>query len=62
MLVHQGVAARLSHMLQRGNEDCLAGRDFSETEINIIKLIADGYTNKEIADRRGQYRYSEACN
>ena len=51
MLVHQGVAARLSHMLQKGNEDCLSGRDFSENEINIIKLIADGYTNKEIADR-----------
>lgn len=51
LLVHQGVAARLSHMLQKGNEDCLSGQDLNETDKNIIKLIADGYTNKEIADR-----------
>ena len=51
LLVHQDVAYKLSGMLKKGKDNFLAGYNLSESEINIIKLIADGCTNKEIAER-----------
>ena len=51
LLIHQDVAGRISKMLHKGNEAFLNSYGFSETDIAIIRLIADGYTNKEIADR-----------
>jgi DNA-binding NarL/FixJ family response regulator len=51
LLVHPDVAAKLSGMLRKQKEPVLEGYDLSETEISIIRLIADGFTNREIADR-----------
>lgn len=38
--------------------DALIGTDFSEREIEILSLLADGLSNKEIADRTGITLYT----
>ena len=32
-------------------EDPLSGYDFTETEINILKMVSEKYKNKEIAEK-----------
>lgn len=51
LLIHPSVATKLSCMLQKGQENFLADYGLSESEVQIIKLIADGCTNKEIAEK-----------
>ncbi len=50
MLIHPKVANKLSSMLQKGKENFLKEYGLTESEMNIVQLIADGYTNKEIAE------------
>lgn len=51
MLIHPEAAARLTGMLNKKEEVNFSEYNLNVNEIEIIKLIADGYTNKEIADR-----------
>jgi DNA-binding NarL/FixJ family response regulator len=51
MLIHPEAAARLAGMLNKREEVNFSNYNLNEGETDIIKLIADGYTNKEIADR-----------
>lgn len=51
LLVHPDIAQKLSHMLKKGANPVLEGYGLQETEIEIVKLIADGCSNKEISDR-----------
>lgn len=51
MLIHPEAAVRLAGMLNKKEEADLSGYNLNEGEIEIIKLIAEGYTNREIADR-----------
>lgn len=51
LLMHPKAALRLSSMLHMNTSKCLHGYNLSEIEVQIIKLISDGLTNKEIADR-----------
>lgn len=51
MLIHPDVAVKLAGMLNKKEEANFSDYNLIESEIQIIKLIAEGYTNKEIADR-----------
>lgn len=51
LLIHQDISNKLSSMLQRGNDVSFQGYNLTDTEMSIIKLLADGYTNKEIAEK-----------
>lgn len=51
MLIHPEAAARLAGMLNKKEEINFSNYNLNKGEIDIMKLIADGYTNKEIADR-----------
>ena len=51
MLIHPDVATKLAGMLEKKQQHPLAGYGLSSGELEIIKLIADGYTNKEIAEQ-----------
>ncbi|MDF2674550.1 MAG: LuxR family transcriptional regulator [Clostridiales bacterium] len=51
MLIHPEAAARLAGMLNKREEVNFSNFNLNLGEIEIIKSIADGYTNKEIADR-----------
>lgn len=51
MLIHPEAAARLAGMLNKREEVNFSNYNLNLGEIEIIKLIADGYTNKEIADK-----------
>lgn len=51
MLIHPEVAVKLAGMLNKKEEANFSDYNLIESEIQIIKLIAEGYTNKEIADR-----------
>lgn len=49
MLFHPEVAARLTEMINVSNERDLSGYDLSRREMEIIKLVAEGYSNFEIS-------------
>lgn len=51
MLIHPEAAARLAGMLNKKEEADLSGYNLNEGEIEIIKLIADGYSNREIGGK-----------
>lgn len=51
MLIHPEAAVKLAGMLNEKEEANFSNYNLIESEIQIIKLIAEGYTNKEIADR-----------
>lgn len=51
LLVHSEVASRLSNMLKKDRVKKMSSYGFTEIEIEIIKLISDGYTNKEISEK-----------
>lgn len=55
LLIHEAVALKLPNMLQKEKpgefEDELRKRDLTQMEKEIVKLISDGLTNKEIADK-----------
>ena len=49
LLIHPEVAAKLTGMLGRESKKDLSPYNLSEREIEIIQLISDGYSNREIA-------------
>jgi DNA-binding NarL/FixJ family response regulator len=51
LLVHPEVATKLSSMLKADNKKLIYNLNLSETEIEIIKLISDGLSNREIAKK-----------
>lgn len=51
MLIHPEVAQKLSGMLYQEKKKDLSDYQLTPREIEIIKLISDGYSNKEIADK-----------
>lgn len=51
MLIHPDVASKLTGLLNRKETPDFTRYNLNESEIGIIKLIADGYTNKEIAEK-----------
>lgn len=51
MLIHPEAAVKLAGMLNEKEEANFSNYNLIESEIQIIELIAEGYTNKEIADR-----------
>lgn len=51
VLIHQDVAGKLSGMLRKERTDKLKHYDLSDSEQKIIKLIANGDTNQEIAEK-----------
>lgn len=56
MLIHPDVAIKLSGLLTQQSKFDFSRHGILEGELKIIKLIADGYTNKEIAE---QLNFSE---
>lgn len=51
LLVHPEVATKLSSMLKSDKKKLIYNLNLSETEIEIIKLISDGLSNREIAKK-----------
>ena len=51
MLIHPDVASKLTGMLKREVSPDFSPYGLNEGEIGIMKLIADGYTNREIAEK-----------
>lgn len=51
LLVHPQVATKLSSMLKSDKKKLIYNLNLSETEIEIIKLISDGLSNREIAKK-----------
>jgi DNA-binding NarL/FixJ family response regulator len=51
LLVHPEVATKLSSMLKADKKKLIYNLNLSETEIEIIKLISDGLSNREIAKK-----------
>lgn len=55
LLVHQDIAVKLSNMLQKEKTDnergSLGKYDLTSIEKDIVKLISDGLTNKEISEK-----------
>jgi DNA-binding NarL/FixJ family response regulator len=51
MLIHPDAAQKLSGMLRKGRAPLLESYGLHDVDINIVKLISDGCTNKEIADK-----------
>ena len=51
MLFHSDVAVKLTGMLNMANERDLSGYELSQREIEIIKLVAEGFSNREISER-----------
>jgi DNA-binding NarL/FixJ family response regulator len=51
MLIHPEIAPKLSGMLNIGNEKDLSAYELSQREIEIIKLVSAGLSNKEIAEK-----------
>jgi len=51
MLIHPQAAEKLSGMLQQKKDDFLEQYGLTDNETEIVKLIAEGLTNKEIGDR-----------
>ena len=51
LLVHPEVATKISSMLKADNKKLIYNLNLSETEIEIIKLISDGLSNREIAKK-----------
>lgn len=49
LLIHPQVASKLTGMLGRENKKDLSAYNLSEREIEIIQLISDGCSNREIA-------------
>lgn len=51
MLIHSDVARKLTVMLNKENEKDLSGYELSHREIEIIKLVSEGFSNREIAEK-----------
>jgi DNA-binding NarL/FixJ family response regulator len=51
MLIHPDVAKRLAGMLNVEKEKDLSKYDLTDREIEIIKLVSDGYSNQEISEK-----------
>ncbi len=51
MLIHPDIASKVTGLLTQQQELDLSCHSISESETQIIKLIADGYSNKEIAEK-----------
>jgi DNA-binding NarL/FixJ family response regulator len=51
MLIHPEIASKLTGMLNSENTKNLSSFDLTEREIEIIKLIADGFSNLEISEK-----------
>lgn len=51
MLFHPEVAVKLTGMLNMTNQKDLSGYDLSQREIEIIKLVAEGFSNREISEK-----------
>lgn len=49
LLIHSEIAPKLTGMLNNEKEKDLSGYDLTDREIEIVKLISAGYSNKEIA-------------
>ncbi|SCZ10499.1 response regulator transcription factor [Alkaliphilus peptidifermentans] len=50
LLLHPDVTAKLTSMLQMEKKVEWQKYDLTEAEVNIMKLISEGFSNKEIAD------------
>jgi DNA-binding NarL/FixJ family response regulator len=51
MLIHPDIATKLSGMLKNDRKDFLDSYALNVSEKNIVKLIAHGYSNKEIGEK-----------
>ncbi|MFZ5351726.1 MAG: response regulator [Bacillota bacterium] len=51
MLIHPDVAAKVTGLLTQQPDTDFTQYDINETELKIIKLISEGCTNKEIAEK-----------
>lgn len=51
MLIHPDVAKKLAGMLNVEKEKDLSKYNLTDREIEIIKLISDGYSNQEISEK-----------
>lgn len=51
MLIHPDVAAKLTGMIGSNNKKDLSKYSLTEREIEIIKLISDGFSNQEISEK-----------
>ncbi len=51
MLIHPEIAVKLSNMLNIPSEPDLSGYNLTTREIEIVKLVSEGCSNREIAER-----------
>lgn len=51
MLIHPQVAEKLTGMLSNKKEKDLSVYNLTEREIDVIKLISEGYSNQEISEK-----------
>lgn len=51
MLIHPEVASKITNLLSKKENSDFSKYGLSENEIGIIKLISDGFTNREIAEQ-----------
>lgn len=51
MLLHQDVASKITGLFNKENKKDFSKFNLNDKDIEIIKLISDGYTNKDIADK-----------
>ena len=51
LLIHPEVAQKLTGMLNKKKEKDISGFDLTDREIEIIKLISDGCSNREISEK-----------
>lgn len=51
MLIHSDVAKKIGELLSLEKKDNYSTYNLKNNEINIMQLISDGYTNKEIAGK-----------
>ena len=51
MLIHPEVADKITGFLSKERKNDFSKFDLSKNEMEVVKLISDGYTNKEIAEK-----------
>lgn len=51
LLIHPDIASKLSGMLKKEQKNFLDNYALNESEISIVKLIAEGCSNKEIGEK-----------
>jgi NarL family two-component system response regulator LiaR len=49
--MHPTIARKLMHEIQRGSELPLVEEPLTERDVEVLSLVAQGFTNQEIADR-----------